>query len=497
MKRKLYMNLAVSVFSNVVLLILSLIIPRLFLLQYGSDTNGLLTTLSQIFVYIALLEAGISQATLVQLYGPLKSGDKKQISEIMSISRNYYRKVTSLYASLVLLIAVVMPFVIKSDLNYWTIFLCVIFEGAAGVINFYFFSSQTILLNADGRGYVNELTNLVGKTASYVVKIILALTGVSIVLIQFGSFVISLSKMLFYNIYMRKNYPWVDYKIKTNRKQKLPDRNAFIVTELAWTLFSSTDAIVLSVFCSTKMASVYSVNNMAFVAINSLVSAAYFGIRYVLGKAYHEGIDAYRRVHDSFNAVFMGIITAFMGVSILLLDSFILLYTDGVQDIEYSYFGLPILFCLIQMLSWSRYVSGNLTGIVGYAKQVSKISLVEAGINVVLSVIFVNIWGIYGVVLATVVALPIKVFYTNYISDKIIMNRSGFSTLAKLGVDFLILFAVVFVRGKMYFVLTSWTRFFVWGIILTIVLSVIVMGVHFLIYPEFRRILFLKNSCKK
>ena len=68
MKRKLYMNLIVSVFSNVVLLILSLIIPRLFLLQYGSDTNGLLTTLSQIFAYIALLEAGISQATLVQLY---------------------------------------------------------------------------------------------------------------------------------------------------------------------------------------------------------------------------------------------------------------------------------------------------------------------------------------------------------------------------------------------------------------------------------------------
>lgn len=496
MKRKLYMNLIVSVFSNVVLLILSLIIPRLFLLQYGSDTNGLLTTLSQIFAYIALLEAGISQATLVQLYGPLKSGDKKQVSEIMSISRSYYRKVTGIYALLVLTIAAATPLIIKSELNYSTIFLCVIFEGAAGVINFYFFSSQTILLNADGRGYVNELTNLVGKTASYVVKIILALTGVSIVLIQFGSFVISLSKMLFYNIYMEKNYPWVDYKISTNKAKKLPDRNSFIVSELAWTLFSSTDAIVLSVFCSTKMASVYSINNMAFVAINSLVSAAYFGIRYILGKAYHEGIDAYRCVHDSFNAVFMGIITALMGVSVLMLDSFIVLYTDGVQDIKYSYFWLPVLFCLIQMLSWSRYVSGNLTGIAGYAKQVSKISLAEAGINVVLSVVFVNIWGIYGVVLATVVALPIKVLYTNYISDKFVMRRSGFSTLTKMGVDFLFLGIIVAIRKKIQFVLTSWTCFFVGGIILTIVLLFLVMGIHFLIYPEFRDIFREKNIKK-
>lgn len=497
MKRKLYTNLSVSVLSNIIILVLSLVIPRLFLLQYGSDTNGLLTTLSQIFSYIALLEAGISQATLVQLYAPLKSGNREQISKIMSISRCYYRKVTVLYATLVVILAFIVPIIINSELKYWTIFLCVIFEGAAGVINFYFFSTQTILLNADGKGYVNELTNLAGKTASYVVKIVLALTGVSIVLIQFGAFAISLFKMLFYSIYMKRHYPWLNYAIQTNSKQQLPDRNAFVITELAWTLFSSTDAIVLSVFCSTKMASVYSINNMAFVAINSLVSAAYFGIRYELGKAYHEGISAYKRVHDSFNAVFMGIITALMGVSVLLLDSFISLYTDGVQDINYSYFWLPVLFCLVQMLSWSRYVSGNLMGIAGYAKKVSKISLLEAFLNVVLSVVLVNIWGICGVVFATVAALPIKVIYTNYISDKAIMKRAGFSTLAKLGVDFIVLFAIVCVRWKFPIILSSWNLFFMWGIGLTMGLSALMIGIHILIYPEFGKIIISKVSNKK
>ena len=42
-------------------------------------------------------------------------------------------------------------------------------------------------------------------------------------------------------------------------KEKLKDSNAFIVTEIAWTIFSSTDMIVLSVFVSTKLSSVYSV----------------------------------------------------------------------------------------------------------------------------------------------------------------------------------------------------------------------------------------------
>lgn len=494
MKRKLYKNLSVSVISNIIILVLSLVIPRLFLLQYGSDTNGLLTTLSQIFSYIALLEAGISQATLVQLYKPLKNKDTEQISEVMSISRSYYRKVTVLYATLVVALAFLVPIIIKSELNYWTIFFCVIFEGAAGVINFYFFSTQTILLNADGKGYVNELTNLAGKTGSYVVKIVLAFSGISIVLIQFGSFAISLCKMLFYSAYMKKNYPWVNYSVKISEKKQLPDRNAFVISELAWTLFSSTDAIVLSVFCSTKMASVYSINNMAFVAINSLVSAAYFGIRYELGKAYHEGILVYKRIHDSFNAVFMGIITALMGVSVILLDSFISLYTNGIQDINYSYFWLPVLFGLVQMLSWSRYISGNLTGIAGYAKTVSKISLLEAAINVVLSVALVNMWGIYGVVLATVVALPIKVIYTNYVCDKNVMNRRGISTLAKLGVDFIFFGVIVYIRWRFPIVLSNWKQFFICGVGLSIGLSVLVIGIHVLLYPEFKRLIISKKS---
>ena len=280
--------------------------------------------------------------------------------------------------------------------------------------------------------------------------------------------------------------------MKISKKKRLPDRNAYVVSELAWTLFASTDAIVLSVFCSTKMASVYSINNMAFVAINSLVSAAYFGIRYELGKAYYEGIPVYRRIHDSFNAVFMGIITALMGVSVILMDSFISLYTNGVQDINYSYFWLPVFFGLVQMLSWSRYISGNLTGIAGYAKTVSKISLLEEAINVVFSVALVNMWGIYGVVLATVVALPIKVIYTNYVCDKNVMNRRGISTLAKLGVDFIFFGVIVYIRWRFPIVLSNWKQFFICGVGLSIGLSVLGIGIHVLLYPEFKRLIISK-----
>ena len=61
-KKETFINLFVSVASNIVILVMGLVIPRVFLTHFGSDTNGLINTISQIFAYVALLEAGISQA---------------------------------------------------------------------------------------------------------------------------------------------------------------------------------------------------------------------------------------------------------------------------------------------------------------------------------------------------------------------------------------------------------------------------------------------------
>ena len=96
-------------------------------------------------------------------------------------------------------------------------------------------------------------------------------------------------------------------------------------------------------------------------------------------------------------------------ICIILTIPFVKLYTVGITDVNYIYTQLPLLFSLIQILSWSRYVSGNLTGIAGYAKQTSYISLLEAILNLTLSILFVYKYGIVGVLFATLISLPLKV----------------------------------------------------------------------------------------
>lgn len=467
MNNRLVKNVVFGFGSQFIIIILGLIVPRIMITGYGSDINGLTGTITQIFTYVALLEAGIGQAARNSLYKPIAEHDESGISYVLSVAQRYYRRITVFYGVAVVILACVLPFLLRTNTSKLVVSFIVICEGMSGVFNFYFIQTPTSLLIADGKGYVNNGVNALNRTMGYLAKIVLASIGAHIVILEIVYFSITICKTLFYQFYVRKKYSWIDYS-KAPKNAKLKDRNAYIVAEIAWTLFSSTDLIVLSIFVSTKMSSVYSVYNMVFNNLHVLLNAVYTSVIYVLGRTYHENIKRYTKMHDGFTSVFLGLMTALMCVSYFLIIPFIKLYTRGVTDIEYVYPSIPIYFCLIQMLSWSRYVSGNLTCIAGYAKETGKISVVEAITNIVVSIILVPKLGISGVLIGSVVALPLKVLYCTYICENKILKRSPGKYLAILGINFLMFGLAVIINSKIQIIAPSYTSFFLQAVILTV-----------------------------
>lgn len=482
-KSKLFKNVITGFGGQLIVIILGIIVPRLFITNYGSDVNGLLSTITQIFTYLALLEAGIGQAAKNLLYKPFQERDKEGISNIVSIAKSYFRRFTLAYGVGVIAISFILPLILKTNVAPFTIFLIVLFEGMSGVVSFYFIQTPSIIIDVDGKSFVNNTINLVNKIIGYIVKIVMAASGSSIVLLQFAFFLVTVAKVFIYRLYFKKHYSWIDFR-KTKKDIKLKDRNSYILTEVASTVFISTDMIVLSVFMSTQLSSVYGIYNMVFSNICALLNSVYFSIVYVLGYSYHESIEKYAYVHDSFNSVFIGLMTILMSVCYCLTIPFVTLYTHGVTDVNYIYTSLPIMFCLIQLISWSRYVSGNLTGVAGYAKQTSYISLIEAIMNLSLSIIFVNKFGIVGVTLATVIALPIKVIWCTYIADKKVMKRSYWKSISIIGVNFLFFFGVVFLSRFYQPTINSYGQFFMWGLILTVVFGITGIGLNFLVNKD-------------
>ena len=353
----------------------------------------------------------------------------------------------------------------------------------SGVISFYYIQTPSIIISVDGKNYVNNSINQLNKIISNIVKLILASFGISVVFLQVMYFLITICKVFFYREYFKKHYGWIKFK-NVERNVKLQDRNSYILTELCWTVFSSTDLIVLSTFLSTQMSSVYSIYNMIFSYVSVLLNSVFFSVNYLLGYAYHESIEKYKRIHDSFNSIFLGLMTVFMSVCYCLTIPFVSLYTNGVNDINYIYPELPLLFCLVQLLSWSRFTSGQLTGIAGFAKQTSYISLVEALMNLSLSVLFVHKFGIVGVTMATVLALPVKVIWCTYVADKKVMKRSFFRSFSIIGINFALFLGVVILYRYFQHPINTYQQFLFEGVVLTSIIGIIVFLANITINRE-------------
>lgn len=487
-KSRAFKNVFFSFGGEAIIMVLGIIVPRIMITSYGSDTNGLLNTISQIFSYMALMEAGIGQAAKNALFKPISEHNKKGISYVTSVASNYFRRITLYYAIGVLTLSVLAPLFLKTNVDRQTVFLVVLLQGMSGVVSFYYLQTMTMVLAADGRNYVNSGLKIVNQALSYSAKIIMAANGVSIIILQFVYFLITVGKVLFYKLYFKKHYNWIDLKIAP-KSAELQDRNSYIITELAWTIFSSTDMIVLSTFLSTKLSSVYTVYNLVFHSLNTILSTVYFSINYILGQSFHRNRNQYMQLHDDFTSVFFGGMTVLMCTAYTLTLPFIKLYTHGVADVDYYYSELPILFCLVQELSWSRYITGNLSGVAGYAKPVSRISLIEALINIVLSIMLVNHYGIIGVLFATVIALPIKVVYLTWLSEKVILKRKALHYLTILGVNFAIFGISVLIKPVLNLQISSYTAFIKYGSIVFLTYAAVSICINTAVNPHCLRII--------
>ena len=126
-KKKNILNFVISLVAQLIIISLGIIIPRLVMDNYGSDTNGLVNTVTQVFSYMSLLQAGVFAAAVVELYKPVMENDAEQISKVVSYSKSYYKKIAIIYGLLVIVVSFVLPLIMKTEVDYFTVFTLVFF----------------------------------------------------------------------------------------------------------------------------------------------------------------------------------------------------------------------------------------------------------------------------------------------------------------------------------------------------------------------------------
>ena len=88
--------------SNLLLRIISIvsgfIIQKLILDTFGSETNGLVSSISQFLNYVNLIEGGLNGVITASYYKPLADNNNSKISAIYITSRNFLRKISFVFS---------------------------------------------------------------------------------------------------------------------------------------------------------------------------------------------------------------------------------------------------------------------------------------------------------------------------------------------------------------------------------------------------------------
>lgn len=437
-------NTFFGVLSQVIIMIFGLITPKLFLTSLGSEVNGLLQSISYIFTYIALLEAGVGTATIQALYGPIAKNKEQEINKILSATNIYYKKTGIIYLIIVILFAFIYPFVVDTNIKPVIIIFVILLNGLGGVINFLFQGKYRLLLQAEGKTYI--LTNLstIISILTNIAKIILLLLGFNVVVIQASYLFFNIVQMIYITYYIQKNYKWINVKEKPNY-DAISQKNSVLIHQISNLICNNTDVIVLTLFCNLKIVSVYTLYVMIFDMVKTLIINILGGFYFVMGQEYNSNRERYLKLHDIYEVISLSLSFSLYTIAYIFVLPFFKLYTSGITDISYIDQYLPILFVITRILMCGRDSSAQVINYAGHFKNTQWRSVLEASINLVVSIIMVNKLGIYGVLIGTIVALLYRANDMIIYANKYLLKRNPLITYKRWLINILVFCLVVII----------------------------------------------------
>ncbi len=423
-------NILTGLLCQVVTILLSFFMPRLYMSYYGSDVNGELNTIKQLFAYLYLLEAGVGLATTQALYRPVAIGDHKGISEVLSATKHYYRRTGFLYALIVLGIGIFYPMVVPFSLSRRVVLIYTVLYGLPSIASFLIQGKYTLLMSVDGRNYVISKINTMVQLISGIGKVAVLMLTQDLLAMQLFYCLCSMLPIPFVLYFVRKNYPWIDHHAKPDFKA-VAQKNSVLLHQLSGVVFNNTDMILLSYFCDFKMVSVYSIYNMFFTQLSFLMTLVINSVSFRMGQLFHTDRRRFEWMFDLYETAYLALVGFCYTMTAVFLLPVIRIYTTGIHDVNYLDTALVLLFAGKALLENGKNIYHQVIQFEGAFKQTQWHAVAEMMINLVVTLFAVQICGIYGCLIGTIAALVFRWMLVVWYTYRKILQTSIWPTARK------------------------------------------------------------------
>ena len=403
-KNKLLKNSSIALLSQVITTIFTFATRNLFINYIGIETLGINGTFSSILGTFSLAELGIQTAITYSLFKPLHDNNYEEINNIMNIFEKLYKYIGLFFVAASLLTLPFLKFILTGIQISISIYLYFLLQASSTTAT-YFLSYRRSLLYADQKDYIAKTVDLFSMLIFNIIQC------VSIIMFKNYCFflIIKTTQVITSNFvisrYCKRNYTYLKQGSinKSVLKRILFDIKNVFSGRIASYVYGSTDNLIISMFVSTV--SVGYITNYTTITKNlrSIIQSALLPVLPFVGNylADKPNITKKKELFQIYSHI-RYIIAVMVVVPVLVLcNDFIRLWIGENMIMNSTIIYLICIDFYIDIVHSSTmdFIYGS-----GLFHIEKRIEIIGASINLLSSIILVNIFGIEGVLVGTIIS---------------------------------------------------------------------------------------------
>ena len=483
-KKHLAFNTISSFANKIVTVICGFIVPRLILGAFGSDVNGVLHSITQFLGVITLLDMGVGTVVQSSLYKPLVEGDSSRISQIYVSATKFFKRIAGILLIYIVVLVFLFPHIpdiAKKQFDFEYIAVLIIIISVSSFSQYYFGIVNTLLVQADQRGYIQDVLQIITLILNTIACALLIKAGASVQMVRLAASIIFLARPLFLYLYVKKHYQ-IDRKIGYTEEPIKQKWNG-MAQHFASFVLTGTDNIVLTLFSSFSDVSIYSVYSMVVTGVFELLLSLTNGFFPYLGDMWAREEKEKLEAEFAYTEWFMHNPSIFVfRCTGMLIINFVKVYTAGVEDADY----IQPLFAIILVVAYAfrtlRIPYNYLILAAGHYKQTQSNYIIAMLLNIILSIAFVFKFGLVGVAVGTFVAMSYQTIWMANYDYKVFLHASINRFIKLLFLDIMITIPGVLLSLLVNIHVSNYLMWIIQAIVIACIWLVLVVSINLFFY---------------
>lgn len=399
-------NIFYGSFNRILSIIIPFIIRTAIIYVLGEEYLGLNSLFTSILQVLSITELGFGTAIAASMYQPIADNDTDTVSALLNVYRKIYKVVGLGILLCGLIILPFLPHLINGkppeNINIYTLFILYLANTVCGYL---FFAYKVTLIWAHQRSDLTEIIGSITRLITGIIQIIVIMVFKNIMLYVFLNVVCTFLYNMGCSYMANKHFPQYTCSgniTKKDRKKIIRDVSALAIQKIGNTVSLSLDTIIISIFLNLNIVAIYGNYNYIIGAISTFINLIYGSITASIGNSIVRETKE-KNYKDLKNFMFLNswLIGWCSCCFICIFQPFMKIWMGNNRLLP---MGIVILLVIYFYISQIRKLIQTYKDAAGIWWEDKFRPIFGCIVNLSFNIILVKYYGVYGVVLSTIIS---------------------------------------------------------------------------------------------